>query len=209
MSDFTTKASPGPGVAVTQTVLPATCATSGANGQNQGFYVLGPDSSKNAFPGTPTVTSTCERSEMTFTVPVANMQPTAITPPSILLQRLACPNLAPQTDPTKPNYNPYVTVDYVEQVPVFNAAKVGITAPNNPPMDPLASRASYGRQQPYAADKSQQANQAPAPATSGPQHTFFNLNVPNQPVFDWWSTWTDSWSARWSCSRSRGSNRTS
>ena len=35
-------------------------------------------------------------------------------PPTVLLQRLANPNLAPQPNPAAAGYNPYVTVDYVD-----------------------------------------------------------------------------------------------
>ena len=37
---------------------------------------------------------------------------------SLVLRRLANPYLPPQTDPKLPNYNPYVTVDYMANVPI-------------------------------------------------------------------------------------------
>ncbi len=57
------------------------------------------------------------------------------TPPTLLLQRLACPAM-PFNDTPGPTYNPYVTVDYMENIPPWS---------NNE-----TSRASVGRPQPYA-----------------------------------------------------------
>jgi hypothetical protein len=106
---------------------------------------------------------------------------------TIILRRLACPNMEPNNTPGSPTYNPYVTVDYLEDVLTNDCVQYGPQTgprPNPPPtLDPLTkaySRAySIGRSQPYAGDKSQQVPQKPAnPTTDGqPQHTFFNVNV--------------------------------
>jgi hypothetical protein len=125
--------------------------------------------------------------------------PGLLLKPSVLWQRLACPYLPPQPDPRLPYHNPYVTVDYVRDVPPSYAALVGIDGPLDPP--PLAppERASVGRRQPYAAHPSQLKRQQPAPRHADqPQHTFFQHNAdattpgPNRgappadyPAFDW------------------------
>ena len=82
--------------------------------------------------------------------------------PTILLRRLACPHLPPNPLPGQPAapgqpYNPYVTVDYMENV-----------RPNsgNPAAPGFATRASEGRNQPYAAHASQHARQASGPPLS-------------------------------------------
>jgi hypothetical protein len=69
-------------------------------------------------------------------------------------------------------YNPYLTVDYLDQVPLRNAA------------DPAAEYASRGKRQPYAAHLSQVADQAAAGRT---QHTFGQPNgpVPVSGRYDW------------------------
>jgi len=54
---------------------------------------------------------------------------------TVMLRRLANPYLPPQLDPTKPNYNPYVTVDYISSVPIQESDK---------------SIFSFGKRQPYA-----------------------------------------------------------
>ena len=41
-------------------------------------------------------------------------------PPSILLRRLACPAMPPDNEPANATYNPYITVDYMENVPVWH-----------------------------------------------------------------------------------------
>src|SRR5262249_10077082 len=98
--------------------------------------------------------------------------------PTLLLRRLACPHLPPNpaapglpVDPGLP-FNPYVTVDYLERVPVNNETA------------PLPSRASAGRGQPYAAAPLQRKAPTPAPPDQ-PQHTFFRHNEPRAQPFDW------------------------
>ncbi len=43
---------------------------------------------------------------------------------SLVLRRLANPYLPPQSDPTQANYNPYVTVDYMANVPIQSQQKI-------------------------------------------------------------------------------------
>ncbi len=71
-----------------------------------------------------------------------------------MLQRLANPHIPynpsvmwtnPQTSKVEPNpwYNPYVTIDYISNIPVWNSA-VGTTGTKQP------SITSVGKRQPYA-----------------------------------------------------------
>jgi len=95
---------------------------------------------------------------------------------TVLLRRLAnrtfrsTPGRA-WTDPNgdvQPNpwYNPYVTVDYLEGVPLNDAAAA-------------ARYASRGKRQPYAAHPDQQADQVSSQAGPRTQHTF---GLPNNPT---------------------------
>jgi hypothetical protein len=124
-------------------------------------------------------------------------QPTP-PPPTIMLRRLACPHLPPNdqtqiqvgTPPVprpNPDYNPYITVDYMEDVHLNSQAT------------PVAQRFSVGRPQPYAGHKSLTKSQQVNPPLQGqPQHTFFRHNgydtapapnpavaPTNYPAFDW------------------------
>lgn len=93
---------------------------------------------------------------------------------TVLLRRLANPHLPLDPRPTanglgNPFYNPYVTLDYLEGVPLHNAA-----GPER--------YHSIGKLQPYASDRSQLAGQR---ANSLTQHT---LGAPNNPLpdhYDW------------------------
>jgi hypothetical protein len=164
-----------------------------------GFYVLGPSNPKwNAFEGVggnplstlqvkdqqTTITGTTP-SSMSYVTPVGqnpNGPPTAY---GLFLQRLACPALPP-AGPGIP-YNPYITVDYMEVLQVNNAIQYTQTGQNQA-YKPATSRVSYGRNQPYAADKSQQKAQNPKgrtpPESAEPLHTFFRHNgrEPSAPV---------------------------
>jgi hypothetical protein len=126
---------------------------------NLGYYVLGPAGAPFTPPGlTPTYTN----AGMMYTLTVGPMPTPATVPPvTVLLRRLACPHLPPQTTtPSAPDYNPYITVDYMEDVPLQNGA-----APNPPP--------SYGRNHPY---KGHYANRTPTGGMT--PHTFFARNTP-------------------------------
>ena len=60
--------------------------------------------------------------------------------PVVVLQKLLCPLLPNNDDPTSPSFNPYVTVDYMENIPVNSSKKAGGGGGN-----------SMARRQPYAA----------------------------------------------------------
>ena len=106
--------------------------------------------------------------------------------PSVLLRRLACPMLPWQPNAAKDSletpYNPYVTVDYVENIALNNGASNSGTGRVGPAR-PLAKRHSQGRAQPYNGHPQYNLQQAPKPAlVNQPQHTFFAHNRDN--VFD-------------------------
>ena len=124
--------------------------------------------------------------------------------PTILLQRLANPNLPYQPNPAlapgQP-YNPYVTVDYVDMKQVgtattntvVNDAREWISTGPNPTWSANTgavqkpnNRHSFGRNQPYAAAaatgaatwQQQQAPSNPPLTVNQPTTTFFAVNRP-------------------------------
>jgi hypothetical protein len=146
-----------------------------ATAHTQGYYVVG---SPNVFPDPALMAST---TPMTPTYQTAQLSYLGnSTPPTIVLRRLACPNLAPNPTPG-PGYNPYVTVDAMVDVPFALST------------DPPTTN-SQGRYQPYAGDKSQrtaQAAQAAVAAVKGYRvnETFFASNLsstaPATVPFEW------------------------
>jgi hypothetical protein len=133
---------------------------------------------------------------------------------SLFLRRLANPYLPFQPDPTqyapdpmqptvyKTTYNPYVTVDYVQDIQINDGLVYNPTGPENvgnpgqPKVVPQ-DRVAYGRKQPYSATPMpNQQPDNPGPNKNEPQHTFFRHNgqSPNPPQagdatltlpFDW------------------------
>jgi len=119
---------------------------------------------------------------------------------TIVLQRLACPYLPYQPNPNaaagSTPFNPYVTVDCMLQAPIYdNVTTDGAGKHMAPAQNPYAS---YGRNQPYAADQSQQVQQqnpttapgttppATAPPMNSPANTFATYNCQTQPqAYDW------------------------
>lgn len=185
----------------------------GTSGQNSIMCVIGPGSqvknaTQNTGPSIPytipvklqtsattqytdSYTSTAYDSGMSYKLTRAQYEgaasPCRTTPGtySILLRRLACPNLPPQTNANNPNYNPYITVDYVDSVQAFdNGTKdnsVAIT-----PATPLANRTSFAKKQPYASVSTEWA--AETAAVGGqPKNTFFSQNTASNTLgtFNW------------------------
>jgi hypothetical protein len=109
---------------------------------------------------------------------------------TVLLRRLACPNLDPNpidpqtkglVDQTKP-FNPYVTVDYMAGVPTFDAVQYTSQGPapfnKNTDYQQPTQRSSVGRVQPYnAAVVKVQKSAAPNPVNN----TFFQHNSTSPP----------------------------
>lgn len=104
-----------------------------------GFFVIAPPAANSKTgdateltPATPTV----NLSDLTYTVP-STTDATNMPAHAVLLRRLACP-WRPHNDTPGDSYNPYVTVDYMDKVPVNNGVALALT-----------DRYSYGRTQPY------------------------------------------------------------
>lgn len=149
----------------------------------KGFCVLGP---QTAFlPGedpklpAPGQAPDFASPQMTYVVPVTAANASTVPQPAILLRRLACPGMPAQTNPTRPGYNPYVTIDSVVKstsgTPHGNDARHYVSTGANVNYQPLTSRQSMGRKQPY--DASSSVAQEPTPKLTGqPQHTFNHCN---------------------------------
>ncbi len=160
----------------------------------KGFYVLGPPNpTAGVGAWNPAGFGTLRTPALHYQFPIGANPVTTPRPPSIVLRRLACPNLPWQprasSDSPQTPYNPYVTVDYVENVGLNNGAtNNGIGLFGTP--RPLAERYSHGRAQPYDGHPQYNLQQAPTPAlVNQPQHTFFapnqdNVFSPREP-FDW------------------------
>jgi hypothetical protein len=144
----------------------------------QGFFLLGPpgtDARQTIAPPrvpgpTPWLQAPSLEYAAAFLPPrtwVPDDRPGGLT---VLLRRLLNPHLPPDPRPAvagapNPVYNPYLTVDYLQGVPLNDATV------------PTRVYASRGKQQPYAADPSQVVPQGPVPGSpSG--HT---LGLPNAP----------------------------
>jgi hypothetical protein len=146
----------------------------GKNYKGPGFLVVGP---RYAFGEgeDPQLPAELLSPEMT-----AQVRATAVAPITILLRRLACPHLPPN-DPNQPNYNPslplnpYITIDYMEDVPANDVLKFYNTGPRDDELPALPDRAAYGRKEPYAGHKSMLVRQAPERA-QGVKHTFGRHN---------------------------------
>ena len=144
------------------------------NAANRGFYVAGPPVplAGPAGPGDPHVPVV---SYQTMNLSCTRNGGGALLsePPTLLLRRLAVPFLPPDLDPTSPTFNPYITVDYVEEVPV------------NQNTLPVTQRRSFGKSQPFAGRpgtwRLQSPHITPGPLTPevgvGP-----GLTAPNTPI---------------------------
>jgi hypothetical protein len=107
------------------------------------------------------------------------------TPPSyaMLLRRLACPGLPPQLNPAAANYNPYVTVDYIDSFAAYDGVNF---INNNPhPRTPAAQCKSTGKTEPYASYSSQWPQQNQTGTANPVLHTFFAQNSNIAKPFHW------------------------
>jgi hypothetical protein len=107
-----------------QLVQPAAGRPGSGNpsGGNEGYYVVGPGPLGTRQPdllrpamGQMSYDAAALRDDQGRPATDATGRPEA---PTILLRRLACPYLPLQEDHTQPFYNPYITVDYMEDVNV-------------------------------------------------------------------------------------------
>ncbi len=101
---------------------------------------------------------------------------------TVLLRRLANPNLPEDNNRVLPSgqvnplYNPYITVDYVDQLPLNDVG------PQGGPIPAALTMNSRGKRQPYAAFRSHVPGQATAGATANPRNTFGQANQAPPPA---------------------------
>lgn len=111
----------------------------------------------------------------TVTQAGASLQLYNVPAPTILLQRLACPYMAAQPDPNQPNYNPYLTTDYIDVAAAlsYNPSQpvdnYNVSAGSIP-----AGSTSLGRRQPYCALASNFTSQPKLQTVSTPPLNTFN-----------------------------------
>src|SRR5262249_31838619 len=139
-----------------------------------------------------------------FTQPTMQYQDTtaagtAPRAPTILLQRLACPYLPPQANPAMPFYNPYITVDYMQNVDGNGAVPPLVVSQNSKnnlttgAPNPTTGMHSEGRPQPSFGNRAPKppTTIVPPPPAPDAQHPFNALNnqAPNSPAgpgnFSW------------------------
>lgn len=107
---------------------------------------------------------------------------------SIVLRRLANPYMPPQNDATQPDYNPYVTVDVMNNIKIYDAVKHATDDKKAAPPT-VENRSSVVRQQPYqetgkknvaglvyVKDVNNASMNMVKPLVKQPQHTFLRHN---------------------------------
>lgn len=169
-----------PANATTEQVLPAGGAVSGPAGSNQGYYVVGPPPNYSAATN-PNIPTTYQSPALSLNLDNA----TVVNGVTVLLRRLACPHLPPQTNPAQPLYNPYITVDYLDGIPVGDRR-----LNNGNGMGNNATTSAYGRKHPYTAFYAAAGNTSQVVAQTGgagnqPSNTFYALNNPATMPFTW------------------------
>jgi hypothetical protein len=162
LSQDLTATPPATPVYQTAAPVPGTGNTINAGVDPQNYFLIGPQSNLGAYqnpfvsPGLPANIPVVQADTMTYTPtaaswPAGSMNDERTTGLTVMLRRLANPYLPFNPNPTttvngnvipNPTYNPYVTVDYIQNVPIQNN-----TAPNVPAGALYASR---GKTQPYA-----------------------------------------------------------
>jgi hypothetical protein len=187
----------------TYLVQPAGNNTSTTSGSNQGFFVVGPSPAvtnqdwQAQFPhkrgaGTqvpfgPTLGVTDNSMSASLDYQNTNIPRQGAGQPhdlssfttTVLLRRLATPYLPATNNPQQPNYNPYVTVDYLDGIKINDAILYDNTGPcdgtgTNPQRQSLDQRFSYGRRQPFRGNVVTQSS--PIGTQSVAQNTFFFQN---------------------------------
>lgn len=195
--------------AITQRVLPSNRAYNDSAAANNGFYVVGPivsggssvyNAAPDAWGSNPGLTPTYQSASMSYGVTVTDMTagganyPFGSGKPTLMLRRLACQHMPYQNNPVAANYNPFITIDYVENVPVVDGRRYIDTgngdnsATGTMNQVAVAARKSIGKAQPMGsvnttAGGNQWVYQAPSPAlTTTPQHTFWQHNAVESPA---------------------------
>ena len=108
----------------------------------------------------------------------------------MILQRLVNPYLPPQTNLAQPNYNPYITVDFLENIPTRDRAMYDDTDKRG--NFAKSDGASIGRKHPYSnmpafdptmADANAVVQQTrPVADNVNPPHSFFSTNYTSAAV---------------------------
>lgn len=166
-------------------VLPANGAASDPSATNVGFFVLGPTQTTFLGGRDPSFPVTHRSPEMSIITPPDPVEPTV----TVLLRRQAIPQLPPNPpiggayDPSLP-YNPFITVDYLDGLPVWDNRAYNVLGPILMP-PATTSFNTFGRRQPYAAQTgygtAAYPSQVPAQtnAVAGqPANTFYSQNLP-------------------------------
>jgi hypothetical protein len=111
------------------------------------------------------------------------IQPYTTTPPKVtlLLQRLAAPNL-----PFDAKFNPYITVDYVDDIEVWNNQAYTQGGLRGAQLPAVNTYSSTGRQQPYDATRfGPQSTPGGTAPNLQPLNTFGKFNDNRTSTFDW------------------------
>jgi hypothetical protein len=123
-----------------------------------------------------------DRLSYVFVAPNANVNPNdAQHRPTLLMQRLAIPTLPHNNDPTNPLYNPYITVDYVTDIPMYDTT----VRPGQPFNAETTS--SIGKRQPYASGTYVEQKPGTFPTQNRrnqPAHTFYRHNAVEELYYD-------------------------
>jgi hypothetical protein len=172
-----------------------------ADGQS-GFLTIGP---AVEFPSSDTTKATApapynkfqyitniRMPELNYAIPIAgapfndtNIKTTILgIKHTVVLRRLANPYMKPQENKALGDYNPYVTVDFVEDVPLNDAVtysnkdKRGANATPAPPstVATFSDRKSYNKLQPYRSSTTMVQSALAVPLVDQPQHTFLRHN---------------------------------
>jgi len=131
------------------------------NMKNTGFLVLGsnfkyPAATKNSPSQDPGILTYGNQkgttANLSATFPTGQATPQPVT---LILQRLACPQMPPQANSATANYNPYITVDFLAEIPAFDARQANPNPAagqnqNQNQVPAVASRQSYGKRQPFS-----------------------------------------------------------
>ncbi len=180
------------------TIDPLDINSTGPDAGNDGFYVLGPQtdfpSKKMSMAKVPTATLKVFEKQINgisnaMTYELDKATDFVANPPkkhTILLRRLANPGLKHQADPTLPQFNPYVTVDYAEDVELQDGIEYDKELLPHKGSTLAEQRKATGRKQPYTAHSTRWAQQAETATMDQPWHSLFSHNSTlEQPAFDW------------------------
>ncbi len=144
-----------------------------------GFREYGPSQNTFLAGHNPNLAPNLRSPDLTLKMNNPNTMPGPVT---FLLQRLAHPHLPPQNNRAAAFYNPYITIDYVDNIRVWDNREYDgngkVPAPNTP-----TSFTSFGRQQPFVAGF-QNTAQSTRPAANQPFNTFRAQNAP-KATYEW------------------------